>query len=312
MKKPLITIVVAFCAVLISSLICLLPGAATVKAQILPVECRARLMEATYPQGTPPSGPPNCGLAPETMTITMAVVDDSVSPGVAAPPIDVVFTGGRDFYWGTRAYGTMSSDHSGTPCANYTAQLGVQLSAPMDLISVSIANVLTIPLTITATTNLGATQQFTINGSGGHQFKFSGGHSSITFTTSDPTWKFYADYVYFTPQCPPISSVEWVLLNSALDENPNALGGQRIFPDKQSPTDTVDRKKVRVKATTQLGSNKTVYFRAFDVDDPSTDFSPVDINSIAGNDNRGAPQAGTLAAASAVTDANGIAQVDFV
>lgn len=183
----------------------------------------------------------------------------------------------------------MSSDNFGTPCPNYAAQLGVELSARMDFVSVLIHNAQAgVPLTITATNNLGATQQFTMAGSGGHQFVFSGGGiTSVSLTSSDPTWRFYADYVHFTPECPPISSVEWVVLNSALDTNPNAGGGQRIFPDKQSAADTVDRKKVRVKATTQLGSNKTVYFKAFDVDDPSTDFSPVDINSSAGNDNRG-------------------------
>lgn len=75
MKKPLRIIVVKFCAVLITSLICLLPGATTVNAQLLPVECRTRLMEDTFLQGTS-SGSPNCGLPPETMTITMAVVDE--------------------------------------------------------------------------------------------------------------------------------------------------------------------------------------------------------------------------------------------
>jgi hypothetical protein len=311
MKKPLLIAVVAFYFVLIFVGISLFRSPIPAQAQLLPVECRTRLMEATFPQGTPPAPPPNCGIAPETMTITMAVVDDSVSPGVAAPPIDVIFTGGHDFYWGTRAYGTMSADNSGTPCPNYTSQLGVQVSAPLDFISVLIVNAKPTAQTITATTNLGAVQQFTMNGNGSHQFMFSGGHNSISFTSSDPAWRYYADYVHFTPQCPLISAMEFIALNSALDSNPNASGGQRIFPDKQTPSDTVDRKKVRIKATTRLGANKTIYFKAFDIDDPSTDFAPVDPNSSAGNDNRGTPQAGTFTAASAITDSNGIAQLDF-
>jgi hypothetical protein len=122
----------------------------------------------------------------------------------------------------------MSADNSGTPCPNYAPQLGVQISAPMDFISVLIHNAQAVPLTFTATANLGATQQFTLNGNGTHQFVFSGGNSSISFTTSDPTWKFYADYVHFTPPCPSISSMEWIVLNSTLDaksfsENPVKL-----------------------------------------------------------------------------------------
>ena len=311
MKKPSTILAAVFVVALITALAGLLHNPRPVEAQLLPVECRTRLMEDTFPQGTPPVGSPDCGIAPETMTITMAVVDDSVSPGVAAPPIDVIFTGGHQFYWGTRAYGTMSADNSGTPCPNYTSQLGVQVSAALDFISVLIVNAKPTPQTITATSNLGAVQQFTMNGNGSHQFMFSGGHNSISFTSSDPAWRYYADWVHFTPQCPSISSLELIALDSALDTNPNASGGQRIFPDKQTTSDTVDRKKVRVKATTRLGANKTVYFKAFDVDDPSTDFAPVDPNSSAGNDNRGTPQAGTLTAASAVTDSNGIAQVDF-
>ena len=120
----------------------------------------------------------------------------------------------------------------------------------------------------------------------------------------------------------PVGKVESVSLeqvDSFLDTNPNAGGGlapndnKRIFPDKQFPADTVNRRRVRVRANTSLGPNKTVYFRAYDVDDPSTDAAPVDANSTAGNDNRGAPATAYngLSAPSAQTDSNGVATVEF-
>jgi len=43
-------------------------------------------------------------------------------------------------------------------------------------------------------------------------------------------------------------SVALLAINSPLDANPNAGGGLRIFPDKQTPEDTVARNTVRVKA----------------------------------------------------------------
>lgn len=121
----------------------------------------------------------------------------------------------------------------------------------------------------------------------------------------------------------PVGKVESVALeqmDSLLDTNPNANGGlsandnRRIFPDKQSPADTVNRRRVRVRANTSLGANKTVYFKAFDVDDPSTDDAPVDTNGSAGADNKGAPATsfGGLSALSAQTDSNGVATVEFM
>ena len=112
---------------------------------------------------------------------------------------------------------------------------------------------------------------------------------------------------------------------SPMDDNPNAGGGKRVFPDKNAPSDnTVDRRKVRVKALTSFGVGKTIYFKSFDVDDPSTDASPVDSNGSAGSDNRGNPGTsqqqgilsvvggnGTTNSASATTDANGLVSVDL-
>lgn len=77
----------------------------------------------------------------------------------------------------------------------------------------------------------------------------------------------------------------------ALDDNPgngtpNSGEGQRIYPDKKSPTDGVDHSILRVKAQVSPDiPNKKVYFASFDLDDPSTDSEPVDSTGINGNDN---------------------------
>lgn len=78
-------------------------------------------------------------------------------------------------------------------------------------------------------------------------------------------------------------------------------------------------------ALTSFGSGQTIYFKSFDLDDPSTDAAPVDSNGAAGNDNRGgigtAQQYGILSvvggngttnSVSAKTDANGIVSVDLM
>ena len=114
-----------------------------------------------------------------------------------------------------------------------------------------------------------------------------------------------------------ICTVEIAPLNVTLDANPNPGGGRRIFPDKTSPTDTADRSRVRITARTSLGKNKKVYFRSFDLDDPSDD-PDVDTNGPAGTDNFGTPQVGTLigqgttgASTWAYTDVSGTAFVDL-
>lgn len=92
-----------------------------------------------------------------------------------------------------------------------------------------------------------------------------------------------------TFQLPPrILSVVYEPIDSPLDGNPNSGDGLRIFPDKQSPDETTNRKRVRVKATIlPVRNNVRVYFKNFDLDDPSTDAAPVDSNGVQGNDNRG-------------------------
>ena len=61
---------------------------------------------------------------------------------------------------------------------------------------------------------------------------------------------------------------------------------QRIFPDAKQPDENINRKRIRVKATLSRPiQGVQVYFRNFDVDDPSSD-SYIDENGATGNDNR--------------------------
>ncbi len=66
----------------------------------------------------------------------------------------------------------------------------------------------------------------------------------------------------------------------------NGRPSQRIFPDKKQPgEENINRKRVRVKASLTLPvQGIQVYFRNFDVDDPSTDIL-IDENGNVGNDN---------------------------
>jgi hypothetical protein len=110
---------------------------------------------------------------------------------------------------------------------------------------------------------------------------------------------------------PQLSVVFEEMYSNQLDANPNARGGLRIFPDKQN--DPVNRRKVRVKATGP--PDTTIYFRSFDVDDPSSNAAPVDPNASMGDDNRGRPKCGAFpngsCSTSAQTDGSGIAEVEF-
>lgn len=118
-----------------------------------------------------------------------------------------------------------------------------------------------------------------------------------------------------------VDRVEFQAIDSPMDTNPNAGGGSRIFPDRQSAADTVNRRRIRIRATLSSPvAGFTVFFRSFDLDDPSSDASPVDPNSSNGDDNRGTPARGVLSQInttgtsnilSAQTDANGVAEGDF-
>jgi hypothetical protein len=95
---------------------------------------------------------------------------------------------------------------------------------------------------------------------------------------------------------PLVASVVFESVNSVIDGNPNLENGSRIFPDKNSPTDTVNRKIVKVTATLNAPSvdgSAKIIFKTFDVDDPSIS-GVIDPNGVTGDDNKGSPKAGTL------------------
>lgn len=123
-----------------------------------------------------------------------------------------------------------------------------------------------------------------------------------------------SDYQATITMLPKVDSVEWVQHpgNKPLDACPKN-GGKRIFSGRITPTDIYgdERKKVDIRAKIlPTIAGQTVYFKVFDVDDPSTDDSPLDSNGSAGQDNRaGGTSFGVL---SAVTDSSGVAEVTFV
>lgn len=65
-----------------------------------------------------------------------------------------------------------------------------------------------------------------------------------------------------------------------LSLNPNAGGGRRFYPDKINPGEAAIRNQIRVKATlSEYLQNQKIYFRSFDVDDPSANTAPIDDDS---------------------------------
>lgn len=108
-----------------------------------------------------------------------------------------------------------------------------------------------------------------------------------------------------------VTEVTLLPLGSVLDGNPKAGGGLRIFPDKTTPTDTIQRNRILVRARiTPPVPGIPIYFKSFDVTDPTPDLT-IDPNGTAGNDNLGSPQAGTLISATASTGLSGTAGVEF-
>jgi hypothetical protein len=108
-------------------------------------------------------------------------------------------------------------------------------------------------------------------------------------------------------------------IRSVIDVNPTSMGGgQRIFPDKDDPSTTIDPYRhdiVQVKVLiTPVKQGVKVYFKSYDLDDPSAAMLPLDDDTGAntGNDNRGSPKSGTFKTTSALTDASGIATLNFV
>jgi len=135
-------------------------------------------------------------------------------------------------------------------------------------------------------------------------------HDVVLTLDAAPAGQHFADTVKFTVLA--IESVTWEAIDSPLSDNaPAPGGGQRIYPGKQTPTDTVDRAKVRAKAKIKPAcQGQRIRFLSFDVDDPSAEGIPVD-NPAYEKDNRGTPQEGYLAADYGDTDADGYAKVNF-
>jgi hypothetical protein len=251
-----------------------------------------------------------CHATPETWTVPAGPVSVTVSGGAG---IGYQWNGGPSEFV-TADYGQCTG---GSP---FSPRLSVSFSEPvMDVTVYSMSGTVSsnaVPYKLTD--NRGTVVQINpvVNPDGSVFFPpatFSG--RGITSIVLEPVgsvtapWEFSISSVTFNPQCS-VTSVQWQQIQGPLDVNPNAGGGTRIFPDRQTPTGTV-MTRVRASATTQLGANKTVYFRAFDLDDPSTDATAVDPNGASAGDNRGTPQTGTLSATSAVTDASGNAFVNF-
>ena len=121
----------------------------------------------------------------------------------------------------------------------------------------------------------------------------------------------------------PVLTVKWTAIkhsttateHSALDINPpNAGGGQRIYPGKQNPNDPIDRKIVKIEAKlTDKRKGVRIWFKVFDVDDPTSNSAPVDdeqdYDDDDDGDNRGSWS--QPAVSSDLTDADGVAKVKF-
>lgn len=191
-----------------------------------------------------------------------------------------------------------------TPGAEFTDSYSWSISGPYELISG--------PLTSTAI-----------------KFRYTqAGNYTVTLTHSRHNTNRTASVNFNVLPKVASASFEPVVAGNFLSINPNSGGGLRIYPERFSATDTAqeafDRRRLLVKAVTSAGPNKTVYFKTFDVDDPSANSGPVDpLDPIAadiGNDNRGTPKAGTFnncdplgaRVCSSLTDSNGVAVVEFI
>ncbi|MDQ3799835.1 MAG: hypothetical protein M3384_10310 [Acidobacteriota bacterium] len=77
--------------------------------------------------------------------------------------------------------------------------------------------------------------------------------------------------------------------------NPKEGGGLRIFPDNKNPADQIDRRKIRVKArVSSRTAGVRIYFRNFDLDDPSADTGPIDPGDGSYDNNGSVEQPGFL------------------
>ena len=86
----------------------------------------------------------------------------------------------------------------------------------------------------------------------------------------------------------------------------------RFFPDATAVGGNFnDIVTLKVKVHGPNAPGTLVHFKAFDIDDPSSDESPVDPNGPAGNDNRGEPGRGPLGNDGLFVDERGVSIEDF-
>jgi hypothetical protein len=103
-------------------------------------------------------------------------------------------------------------------------------------------------------------------------------------------------------------------IDSAIETNPNAGGGKRIFPDKQTPTDTTARNTLKARVVVDPALlTVPMHVRVLDVDDASPNIldplGEIDTNGPLGDDNFGS--AAVLAETVGETDFGGIYEVEF-
>lgn len=120
---------------------------------------------------------------------------------------------------------------------------------------------------------------------------------------------------------PEISKLEFQVNGGPIDDHPainnlnSSNAGKRIYADKSNPNSPVEANKVRINVTvTPATSGVTIHFKNFDLDDPSTDLTLVDIDGSDPNDNKGlvnGNRAGQLSATTATTNSAGVAYVDL-
>ena len=122
-----------------------------------------------------------------------------------------------------------------------------------------------------------------------------------------------AEYVYndLLKVCPiRIQKVKWATKDSPLNKNKNIGGGQRIFPCKISSNDTVDRRIVKIQAKIIPAiQDVPIYFKVFDVDDPSSSDPELDDES-KDKDNFGAVVSDEILGPFS-TDKNGLVETEY-
>jgi len=294
--RGLLLLALSFSITLIATSSFLMPQTSAV--QPVSDNCGFLLFSPTEPTGYQHTTAADCSQAtPETFSY----------PIPTTPALTITASGGRFAYWAGWAYGTTTYNGQNIPCGAQT--ITVSFSRP----------VLSLHLqpsggagpsygsnSITITDNIGDST-VTQKAPADYNFPpvaltapFPGpGISSITLTAADGLAFQLGSVGFLLPEndCYPVKNLEMIAVNSPLDTNPNVGGGQRLFPDKLTSADTVDRKRVRIKAYTASGANKTIFFRSFDLDDPSSAVSPVDSNDTGGptgDDNRGIPRLGNI------------------